>query len=80
MVRSDAELSRDLLNDDPLLTCEEVAELFRVVPPTVARWAAAGRLDGIKSPGNGLWRFRESVVREALNGGEIDDDQDQRAR
>jgi excisionase family DNA binding protein len=75
MVRSDAELSRDLLNGDPLLTCEEVAELFRVVAPTVARWAESSKLAGIKSPGGGVWRFRESVVRKALEGGGIDGQQ-----
>jgi excisionase family DNA binding protein len=44
-----------------LLTPKEVAELFRVDPKTVTRWAVAGRLGSIRTPG-GHRRFRESEV------------------
>lgn len=67
--RTDAELVRDILGGDPLMTTEEVAATFRVDTATINRWAAAGKLAAIKTPGNGEWRFRESVIREALQGG-----------
>jgi excisionase family DNA binding protein len=50
---------------DRLLTPREVAVLFRVDAKTVARWAATGRIKGVRTPG-GQWRFRESDVRDAL--------------
>lgn len=50
---------------DKLLTPAEVAALFRVDPKTVTRWAAAGRLRSIRTPG-GHRRFRESEVRALL--------------
>jgi excisionase family DNA binding protein len=49
-----------------LLTPEEVASLFRVDRKTVGRWAKAGRLDSVRTPG-GHRRFRESVVDALLN-------------
>lgn len=52
---------------DRLLTPGEVATLFRVDPKTVTRWAAAGRIGGIRTPG-GHRRFRESEVRALLEG------------
>jgi excisionase family DNA binding protein len=39
--------------------------LFRVDPKTVTRWAAAGRINSIRTPG-GHRRFRESEIRELL--------------
>lgn len=51
-----------------LLTPGEVATLFRVDPKTVTRWAAAGRISSIRTPG-GHRRFRESEVRALLEGG-----------
>lgn len=48
-----------------LLTPGEVAGLFRVDPKTVTRWASAGRLGSIRTPG-GHRRFRESEVRGLL--------------
>jgi excisionase family DNA binding protein len=48
-----------------LLTPGEVAALFRVDPKTVTRWAAAGRIGSIRTPG-GHRRFRESEVRALL--------------
>lgn len=50
-----------------LLTPGEVAALFRVDPKTVTRWAAAGRIGSIRTPG-GHRRFRESEVRALLRG------------
>jgi excisionase family DNA binding protein len=54
---------------DRLLTPGEVAALFRVDPKTVTRWAAAGRISSIRTPG-GHRRFRESEVRALLAGAE----------
>lgn len=50
---------------DQLLTPGEVASLFRVDPKTVTRWATAGRIGSIRTPG-GHRRFRESEVRTLL--------------
>jgi excisionase family DNA binding protein len=53
-----------------LLTPGEVASLFRVDPKTVTRWAAAGRISSIRTPG-GHRRFRESEIRALLSTDEI---------
>lgn len=53
---------------DRLLKPGEVAEMFRVDPKTVTRWAKAGRLTSVKTPGR-HHRFRESEVRALLNAG-----------
>jgi excisionase family DNA binding protein len=47
--------------EDPLLTPGEVATVCRVDPKTVTRWAAAGRLPSVRTPGNHR-RFRKSDV------------------
>lgn len=61
---------------DRLLTPGEVAALFRVDPKTVTRWAAAGRIGSIRTPG-GHRRFRESEVRALLEGeGMLDEGED----
>jgi excisionase family DNA binding protein len=49
-----------------LLTPGEVANLFRVDPKTVTRWATAGRIGSIRTPG-GHRRFRESEVQALLS-------------
>ena len=54
-------------SEDRLLTPGEVATLFRVDPKTVTRWAAAGRISSIRTPG-GHRRFRESEVKKLLFG------------
>jgi excisionase family DNA binding protein len=54
-------------NEGRLLTPGEVAVLFRVDPKTVTRWASAGRLSSIRTPG-GHRRFREAEVRALLHG------------
>jgi excisionase family DNA binding protein len=56
---------------DRLLTPAEVAALFRVDPKTVTRWAAAGRISAIRTPG-GHRRFRESEVTALLDEGQPD--------
>jgi excisionase family DNA binding protein len=43
----------------------EVADLFRVDPKTVTRWAASGRIDSVQTPG-GHYRIPESAVRDQL--------------
>ena len=48
-----------------LLTPGEVATLFRVDPKTVTRWASAGRIGSIRTPG-GHRRFREAEVHALL--------------
>jgi excisionase family DNA binding protein len=59
---------RDILADtDRLLTPGEVAQLFRVDPKTVSRWATRGQLGSISTPG-GHRRFRESEVNALLVG------------
>ncbi len=54
-------------DDDRLLTPSEVAAIYRVDPKTVGRWADAGKLPFIRTPGRHR-RFRESVVRKLLDG------------
>lgn len=44
------------------MTPGEVAELFRVDPKTVTRWAVAGKIQSMKTPG-GHRRFRVADVR-----------------
>jgi excisionase family DNA binding protein len=53
--------------DGPLLTCGEVAVLFRVDPTTVTRWAKNGKLTSIRTPG-GHRRYRETDVRALIDG------------
>ncbi len=56
-----------LPDGDRLLTPGEVASLFRVDPKTVTRWAAAGRVTSIRTPG-GHRRFWESEVKALVAG------------
>jgi len=51
----------------PLLTPAEVAQLFRVDPKTVTRWAVAGRLSSIRTLG-GHRRYSEVEVHALLHG------------
>jgi excisionase family DNA binding protein len=48
-----------------LLTPAEVAQMFRVDPQTVTRWARAGRLNSIRTPG-GHRRYRAAEVHALL--------------
>lgn len=52
---------------DRLLTPIEVGEMFRVDAKTVVRWANAGLISAITTPG-GRRRFRESEVKRILAG------------
>jgi excisionase family DNA binding protein len=45
----------------------EVADIFRVDPKTVTRWAQAGRIGSIRTPG-GHRRYRESEIHALLEG------------
>lgn len=58
----------ELEPENRFLTPAEVAAMFRVDPKTVARWAKAGRLTSIRTPG-GHRRYREAEVRTLLGGG-----------
>lgn len=55
----------DTDDEDRLLKPCEVAQLLRVDPKTVSRWAADGKLGRVKTPG-GHNRFRQSEVRAVL--------------
>lgn len=57
--------SNDIETPDPLLTPAEVAQMFRVNPKTVTRWARAGKLNAIRTLG-GHRRFRTSEVEAVL--------------
>jgi len=49
-----------------LLTPGEVALMFRVDPKTVTRWASAGRIGSVRTPG-GHRRFRKADVQHLLH-------------
>lgn len=51
--------------NEPILTPGEVAELLRVHPKTVTRWAKEGLIPSFQTPG-GHNRFREIDVRKLL--------------
>ena len=61
-----ARASRAEQDDDRLLTPAEVAEMFRVRPKTVTRWAKAGKLQAVRTLG-GHRRFRAAEVYELLH-------------
>ena len=58
--------------DNELLTPSEVAEMFRVNPKTVTRWARAGRISAVRTLG-GHRRFRASEIRQLLESVEVED-------
>jgi excisionase family DNA binding protein len=59
-------------DSEQLFTPGEIADLFRVDPKTVTRWAATGRLLSVRTPG-GHRRFREGDIKALLN--PVDDGQ-----
>jgi excisionase family DNA binding protein len=54
------------ISGPPVLTRAEVAEVLRVHPSTVTRWAAAGLLSYVRTP-SGERRYRRDDVEELLN-------------
>lgn len=56
-----------------LMTPAEVAGEFRVSIASVRRWAAAGRIGSIRTPG-GHRRFRRSEVEALLAGADWDEE------
>lgn len=48
-----------------LMTSGEVGRIFRVDPKTVTRWAAAGRIPSILTPG-GHRRYRSHEIEKLL--------------
>jgi excisionase family DNA binding protein len=54
-----------LMAENELLTPSEVAEMFRVNPKTVTRWARAGRISAVRTLG-GHRRFRAAEIRRFL--------------
>jgi len=59
------------MNDKTLLTSAEVGRMLRVDTKTVSRWAAAGKLRAIKTPG-GQNRYYAEDIDKIVNG-ETDD-------
>ena len=57
---------------DALLTPAEVAQMFRVNPKTVTRWARAGKITAIRTLG-GHRRFKASEIRRFLEEAERTD-------
>lgn len=55
--------------DNDLLTPAEVADLFRVNPKTVTRWAQAGKVSVVRTLG-GHRRFRRSEIEAQLRFGD----------
>jgi len=55
------------MDDRQLLTPGEVATIMRVDPKTVTRWAAAGRLDSVRTLG-GHRRYRAGDLKAILAG------------
>jgi excisionase family DNA binding protein len=57
--------NHDPVTFEKLLTPGEVAKMFRVDPKTVTRWAKAGYLRSVRTPG-GHRRYDEASVRKFL--------------
>lgn len=66
-IRPTAELRT--LHDDDLLTAGEVAQLFRVDPKTVTRWAKTGKLPHARTPGRHT-RYHYGTMKTVLNNGQ----------
>jgi excisionase family DNA binding protein len=63
-------LTPEISADERLLTPTEVAALLRVDPKTVTRWARAGKITSIRTPG-GHRRYFEVEVRSLLSAGRV---------
>jgi len=57
------------LRFEELLTPREVADMFRVDPKTVTRWAKAGKLTSLRTLG-GHRRYRKAEVDALMTAGE----------
>ncbi len=64
-VREERQAMQDRTDPDALLTPSEVAEMFRVNPKTVTRWARAGKISAIRTLG-GHRRFRAIEISKFL--------------
>jgi excisionase family DNA binding protein len=53
------------MTENELLTPSEVAEMFRVNPKTVTRWARSGKISAVRTLG-GHRRFRASEIQRLL--------------
>jgi len=49
------------MNIEPLMTCEEVAEILRKAPWTIRKMARIGRIPGARRIG-GHWRFQPEKI------------------
>lgn len=58
-------MTHQRLAQHELMTAGEVADIFRVNPKTIGRWAKAGRLGYIQTPG-GHKRYRREEVMQLL--------------
>src|SRR5690606_19258262 len=65
------ERARPMTDFEDLMTPAEVAQAFRVDPKTVSRWAVAGRLTSVRTPGGHRRYLRREV--EALLLGAVPD-------
>jgi excisionase family DNA binding protein len=52
--------------ENELLTPGEVADMFRVNPKTVTRWARAGKISAVRTLG-GHRRFRAAEIQQLLD-------------
>ena len=60
-------MSRPVPSSDALLTPGEVAQMFRVDPKTVTRWAKSGKIPSLRTLG-GHRRYKAADVEAALAG------------
>ena len=58
-------MSNRTVSGERLMTPGEVADLFRVSPKTVARWASAGKITAVRTLG-GHRRYREAEAQALL--------------
>lgn len=72
-------MKRGVVVAERVLTTDEVADLFRVSPAQVKRWAADPRyrrqLGAFKTTPRGHYRYPEGKVRKALACGLVDDEE-----
>lgn len=58
------------MDDDQLLTVNEVAERLRLNPKTIRRWIGAGKIAAIRLGSDRAgWRIRSSEINLLLEGG-----------